>query len=210
MCKRFEELSGLVKELQVEQDSLVQRNEHLLWYDKERKKKFDDYEEEVKRYKARVQEKLKQVARDLENAQGEATDAREEVNLSDMKVEQLKEELSALEEAKKKSDRKVQTLIERERQEVSKFMLFERIRMVREFKSGGSVNWNLEELEQKFKEEGYSEPPTGESEDSSESEEEVSSDPKSLGPGGGKAGDDVEGTWDSHDAGGKKTDGKDT
>lgn len=187
----------------------MERVKYLEWYDKERKRMFEAHETEMKHYKAVHEAKLAQVVRDLENARGEIVDAKEEAKLADEKVEEMKIKLSILEEEKKRSDGKVQTLIERERREVSKFILYERIRMVKEFKARGSVNWDLEKLEQEFKEEGYSVPSTGESESSSRGEEKVSSVPQALGSGGGKVADDTEGVGDSHDVGGKKADGKD-
>lgn len=74
-------------------------------------------------------------------------DDKEEVKLSDITIEglkttieDLKRQLAHSEEEKGKSDKKAQALVERERREVSKFMLFERIQMVKEFLAGGSAN----------------------------------------------------------------------
>lgn len=47
-------------------------------------------------------------------------------------------------------------------------------------------------------------PSSGESEDDSGSEEELNSHPQGTGPGGKPAGDDMVGTGDSHEVGGRR------
>ena len=110
-----------------------------------------------KLYRDAAEAKFQQLTRDLENAKGEIVDAQEEVKLSDITIDglnatigDLKKQLANLEKERDKSEKKVEALVERERREVSKSMLFERIRMVKEFQAGGGVNWNLKELEQEF------------------------------------------------------------
>ena len=149
-------------------------------------------------------------------AKGEAVDAREEVKLSDITIDglnatigDLRKQLADLEEERDKSEKKVEALVERERQEVSKFMLFERIRMVKEFQAGGGVNWDLKELEQEFQDEGYSMPSSGDSDEESGGEGEVNSHPGMPGSDKKQTPGNEEGTGNSHDVDGEKTDGKD-
>ena len=137
-------------------------------------------------------------------------DAREEVKLSDITIDglnatigDLRKQLADLEEERDKSEKKVEALVERERREVSKFMLFERIRMVKEFQAGGGANWDLKELEQEFQDEGYSMPSSGDSDEESGGEEEVNSHPEMPGSDKKQAPDNEEGTGDSHEVDGK-------
>ena len=174
-CKRFWDLEKSVEMLRVERDTLAKRVKHLEWFDREMREKQAAYETTHKLYKNTTEAKLRELARELEMAKGEAADAKEEVKLLDITIDGLRKQLADLEEERGKSEKKVAALIERERQEVSKFMLFERIRMVKEFRAGGSANWDLEELEQMFQDEGYSMPSSGGSGEESGDEEEVNS-----------------------------------
>ena len=88
-------------------------------------------------------------------------------------------------------------------------MLYERIRMVKEFQAGGNANWDLKELEQEFQDEGYSMPSSGDSDEESGGEEEVNSLPEMPGSDKNQAPDKEEGTGDSHEVGGDKASGKD-
>ena len=216
MRKRFWDLERSTEVLRVEHDTLVKRVKNLEWFDREMRKKQGELEAAHKLYRTTAEAKFRQLERDLENARGETMDAREEVKLSDITIEglnatigDLRKQLVDLEEEKGKSDKKVEALVERERREVSKFMLFERIRMVKEFQAGGSVNWDLKELEQEFQDEGYSMPSPGDSDEESGGEEEVNSLPEMPGSDKNQAPAKEEGTGDSHEVGGDKASGKD-
>ena len=209
MRKRFWDLEKSAEMFRLEHDTLVKRVKNLEWFDQEMRKKQGELEAAHKLYRSTAEAKFRQLEREIENAKGEAVDAREEVKLSDITIDGLRKQLADLEEEKDKSEKKVAALIERERREVSKFMLFERIRMVKEFQAGGGANWDLEELEQMFQDEGYSMPSSGNSGEESGGEEEVNSHPGMPGSDKKQAPDNEEGTGDSHEVDGKKASRKD-
>ena len=216
MRKRFWDLEKSAEMFRIERDTLIKRVKHLEWFDREMREKQATYEATHKLYRDTTEAKLRELTRDLEMAKGEAVDAREKVKLSDITIDglnvtlrDLRKQLADLEEEKDKSEKKVAALIERERREVSKFMLFERIRMVKEFRAGGGANWDLEELEQMFQDEGYSMPSSGSSGEESGDEEEVNSHREIPGSDKKQAPDHGEGTGDSHEVDGGKASGKD-
>ena len=208
--KRFWDLEKSAEMFRIERDTLIKRVKHLEWFDREMREKQATYEATHKLYRYTTEAKLRELTRDLEMAKGEAVDAREEVKLSDITIDglnvtirDLRKQLADLEEERDKSEKKVEALVERERREVSKFMLFERIRMVKEFQAGGGANWDLKELEQEFQDEGYSMPSSGDSDEESGGEEEVNSHPEMPGSDKKQAPDNEEGTGDSHEVDGK-------
>ena len=207
--KRFWDLEKSAEMFRMERDTLVKRVKNLEWFDQEMRKKQGELEAAHKLYRSTAEAKFRQLEREVENAKGEAADAQEEVKLSDITIDGLRKQLVGLEEEKDKSEKKVAALIERERREVSKFMLFERIRMVKEFRAGGGANWDLEELEQMFQDEGYSMPSSGGSGEESGDEEEVNSHREIPGSDKKQAPDHEEGTGDSHEVDGGKAGGKD-
>ena len=207
--KRFWDLEKSAEMFRLEHDTLVKRVKNLEWFDQEMRKKQGELEAAHKLYRSTAEAKFRQLEREIENAKGEAVDAREEVKLSDITIDGLRKQLANLEEEKDKSEKKVAALIERERREVSKFMLFERIRMVKEFRAGGGANWDLEELEQMFQDEGYSMPSSGGSGEESGDEEEVNSHRELPGSDKKQTPDREEGTGDSHEPDEGKAGGKD-
>ena len=207
--KRFWDMEKSAEMFRLERDTLVKRIKNLEWFDQEMRKKQGELEAAHKLYRSTAEAKFRQLEREIENAKGEAVDAREEVKLSDITIDGLRKQLANLEEEKDKSEKKVAALIERERREVSKFMLFERIRMVKEFRAGGGANWDLEELEQMFQDEGYSMPSSDSSGEGSGDEEEVNSHREVLDSDKKQAPDHEEGTGDSHEVDGEKAGGKD-
>ena len=207
--KRFWDMEKSAEMFRLERDTLVKRIKNLEWFDQEMRKKQGELEAAHKLYRSTAEAKFRQLEREIENAKGEAADAQEEVKLSDITIDGLRKQLVDLEEEKDKSEKKVAALIERERREVSKFMLFERIRMVKEFRAGGGANWDLEELEQTFQDEGYSMPSSGGSGEESGDEEEVNSHREIPGSDKKQTPDREEGTGDSHEVDGEKAGGKD-
>ena len=87
--KRFWDLEKSAEMFRIERDTLIKRVKHLEWFDREMREKQATYEATHKLYRDTTEAKLRELTRDLEMAKGEAVDAREEVELSDITIDGL-------------------------------------------------------------------------------------------------------------------------
>ena len=98
--KRFWDLEKSAEMFRLEHDTLVKRVKNLEWFDQEMRKKQGELEAAHKLYRSTAEAKFRQLEREIENAKGEAVDAREEVKLSDITIDGLRKQLADLEEEK--------------------------------------------------------------------------------------------------------------
>ena len=167
--KKFGDRGLKVGELVLEREQLLQKVQELEVQIKQDKLVISSVKQDLTQQKELATKEIQALQQELADVKHEALDAKEEIKLEEIKVSNLKLEVEELKH-------QLKVMMDREKEEVARFMLYQKIKVIKEVQTGEPNIYDADKLIDEFDEEGWSWPSSGRGGDEEDEEgDEVSS-----------------------------------
>ena len=167
--KKFGDRGLKVGELVLEREQLLQKVQELEVQIKQDNLVISSIKHDFTQKNELATKEIQALQQELADVKHEALDAKEEIKLEEIKVSNLELEVEELKH-------QLKVMMDREKDEVARFMLYQKIKVVKEMQAGGPNIYDADKLIDEFDEEGWSWPSSGRGGDEGDEEgDEVSS-----------------------------------